>query len=409
MFTQIRHQLLLSYLFVLIAILSVFAIAIRITFSYTLNQRLMARLETLATIAALEIEIDEEDEIEVEDEIIINSHQAVEWFDEEGELIEEQGDYVSLLPFDPQQSIQTQTKPYPIKSLTIPVEDYDTKIFIGYTRVSESTVELNKTLRSLDFGLAGSILAALILSALGGIWLTRKAMQPIEESFGRLKQFTADASHELRSPIMAIQSNAAVALKYPEGMRPTDAQKFEMIVSASEQMTRLTEDLLLLARADKVTKTAWEVINLSLILGELVKLYEVQAGEKKLSLQVQIADNLYLVGEQVLLKQLFTNLLQNAIYYTPEAGLIAIQANLINSQIVVKVKDTGVGIAPEDLAKVFERFWRAEKSRSYKAGKSGLGLAIAQAIAQQHHGLITVESQLDVGSCFIVNLPVKTS
>ncbi len=369
----------------------------------------MARLETLATIAALEIEIDEEDEIEVEDEIIINSHQAVEWFDEEGELIEEQGDYVSLLPFDPQQSIQTQTKPYPIKSLTIPVEDYDTKIFIGYTRVSESTVELNKTLRSLDFGLAGSILAALILSALGGIWLTRKAMQPIEESFGRLKQFTADASHELRSPIMAIQSNAAVALKYPEGMRPTDAQKFEMIVSASEQMTRLTEDLLLLARADKVTKTAWEVINLSLILGELVKLYEVQAGEKKLSLQVQIADNLYLVGEQVLLKQLFTNLLQNAIYYTPEAGLIAIQANLINSQIVVKVKDTGVGIAPEDLAKVFERFWRAEKSRSYKAGKSGLGLAIAQAIAQQHHGLITVESQLDVGSCFIVNLPVKTS
>ncbi|PMB05422.1 two-component sensor histidine kinase, partial [Fischerella thermalis CCMEE 5328] len=265
--------------------------------------------------------------------------------------------------------------------------------------------EFDETLNKLDLGLGGGIVVALIISGAGGVWLTRQAMQPIEESFERLKQFTADASHELRSPLMAIQSNAGVALKYPEGMREADAEKFQAISSATNQMTRLTEDLLFLARHDNIPNQSKETVNLSSILSNLVQLYQPQAVAKQISFKSQLSEKLYLLGDANQLTRLFTNLIQNAIHYTPSEGTVKIIANLSTSHIVVNVQDTGVGIAPEDLEKIFERFWRADKSRSYNSGGSGLGLAIAQAIAQNHGGLITVTSQLGVGSCFTVRLP----
>ncbi len=107
-------------------------------------------------------------------------------------------------------------------------------------------------------------------------------MQPIESSFQRLKQFTADASHELRSPLMVIKSNASVALKYPKEMRATDAEKFQAIASATNQMTRLTEDLLFLARTDKIPSRDGANVNLTSILSDLVQLYQPQAEAKRI-------------------------------------------------------------------------------------------------------------------------------
>ena len=132
---------------------------------------------------------------------------------------------------------------------------------------------------------------ALILSSVGGFWLTRQAVQPIEESFQRLTQFTADASHELRSPLMAIKSNAAVALKYSDGMRPTDAEKFAAIASATNQMTHLTEDLLLLARTDKAAVANRQPVNLAEVLEQLVEQYQPQAQAKQIHLTVQIVQS----------------------------------------------------------------------------------------------------------------------
>jgi signal transduction histidine kinase len=235
-------------------------------------------------------------------------------------------------------------------------------------------------------------------------------MKPIEESFQRLKQFTADASHELRSPLMAIKSNAAVALKYSEGMRKQDLEKFQRIASATHQMTQLTENLLLLARTNEQgINKYFQRIDLTSFLLNLVQFYQFFAQNKQIELITEIDQNLYVKGNIGLLNQLFRNLIENAIYYTPSQGMIHLQATLVYSNIIIQVKDTGVGIAPEHLEKVFERFWRADQSRSYKAEKSGLGLAIAQAIAQQHGGLIKVTSQLELGSCFIVYLPVYQS
>ncbi|BCX06818.1 MAG: hypothetical protein KatS3mg066_0677 [Fischerella sp.] len=207
---------------------------------------------------------------------------------------------------------------------------------------------------------------------------------------------------------MAIKSNAGVALKYPEGMRETDAEKFQAISSATNQMTRLTEDLLFLARHDNIPNCSKETVELSSILNNLVQLYQPQAIAKQINLKSQLTEKLYLLGDTNQITRLFTNLIQNAIHYTSSEGIVEITANRSASDIVVNVQDTGVGIAPKDLGNIFERFWRADKSRSYNSGGSGLGLAIAQAIAQNHGGLITVTSQLGIGSCFTVRFPASS-
>ncbi len=407
MFEKIRYQLTVAYISVLTVILTIFTLSVRYTFARSLNQQLNVRLEDLANAAAFNMD-KEDGELDVDDdEILVGAEQTIEWFDLEGELLFLQGKYDLEFPLDLEQSLQNYNLPVPLRSFTRPVKNLeDQGEIIGYVRVSESLTELQNTLRRLDYGLGSGVASALLLSTIGGIWLTRKAMQPIESSFERLRQFTADASHELRSPLMAIKTNADVALKYPQGIRETDVEKFESISSASNQMTRLTENLLLLARTDKVSQIEQKPINLSSLLADLMQLYQSQAEEKNLLWQADIAQDLYLLGDEGLLRQVFSNLLQNALHYTNAGDSVTLEASRTSSKLLIKVEDTGIGIAAEHLDRIFERFWRVDKSRSYQTGKSGLGLAITREIVRQHNGEITVASQLGVSSCFMVSFSV---
>lgn len=404
MFKQIQTRLLLSYLAVLTVVLGVFAISVRTTFAYNLNQQLNNRLATLARSAALELELDG-GTLSVDLENITNENQAVQWFDEDGTLIESQGQYVATLPLKQEPSFQTQQHPYPVKALTIPVTDENKGLFLGYTRVSESTVAFNNTLRTLDIGLGSGIIAALALSTLGGLWLTRQAMSPIENSFRRLQRFTSDASHELRSPLMAIQTNATVALKYPENMRISDAEKFGAIKSASKQMKALTEDLLMLARLDQETVVKHTAFNLSPVLEQLHTLYQPQASTEQINFQVKFEPNLPTVGNKIQITRLLTNLIDNALRYTPEGGMVTVTAKSAPTKLIISVEDTGIGIAPDHLDHIFDRFWQADQARAYKKDGAGLGLAIAQNIAHSHGGEIKVISHLEQGSCFTIELP----
>ncbi|MGL5938926.1 MAG: sensor histidine kinase [Waterburya sp.] len=400
MFQKTRLQLTLAYLGVLSLILTLFTVAVRWNFTRSLNQQFNVRLENLANAAVFKMD-NEEGALEVdEDEIIVNQKQIIEWFNLEKEIVGQQGEYKLDVPFNTKYLEQIQNHSNSIRSFAKPVNNLETEELIGYVRVSESLVELHNTLLRLDYGLGIGIAIALLASGFGSIWLTRRAMQPIEASFERLKQFTADASHELRSPLMAIKTNADVALKYPEGMRSTDAEKFTAIASASNQMTKLTENLLLLARSDQAINLQKELVDLNLMLTDLMQLYKLQAQSKNLKWQLELEPELYLSGDRILLKQLLTNLLQNALCYTPTGGSVIVKATKINSHVNIKIKDTGIGIAPEHLDLIFERFWRADKSRSYQSGKSGLGLAIVKQIVQLHNGTISVDSQLGKGSCF---------
>ncbi|GAX44891.1 integral membrane sensor signal transduction histidine kinase [Tolypothrix sp. NIES-4075] len=410
MFQRIRYRLLLSYLVVFASLLGIFAIAVRVAFTRSLNEQITDKLTAIGKGAAANVEF-EKGRLKIESDFrpqnLIADRQALQWFDPQGNLITQQGQAILNLPLLPSQIIQIQTGKVPIQAVTVPIITNDNNQLVGYVRVSQSLEEFDETLEKLDWGLGGGIIITLVLSGISGILLTHQAMQPIESSFQRLKQFTADASHELRSPLMAIKINALVPLEYPDEIGPKDAEKFQAIASATNQMTRLTEDLLLLARTDKIPTHNWNTLNLASILENLIQLYQPQAEAKQINLKFQLIGNPQLMGDAVQLTRLFTNLVENALNYTPSKGIVEIKINRVGSQLYVNVQDTGVGIAPEHIDKVFERFWRADRSRSYWSGGSGLGLAIAQAIAQNHGGLISVTSQLGVGSCFTVRLPAS--
>jgi two-component system, OmpR family, manganese sensing sensor histidine kinase len=410
-FKKIQYRLLVSYLIVFASILGTFAIAVRIVYAHSLKQQLTDRLITLGQGAASSAEFNH-GQLEVGDDFSVKDlnvrGQALQWFDLQGQFIAQQGKAVSTLPFSSSEVSQIQQSTPRIQSVTLPIINSDHQQQLGYVRASQSLEELDENLRKLDWGLGSGIVMALILSSIGGVWLTRQAMRPIEESFERLKQFTADASHELRSPLMAIKSNVSVALKYPDGMRPTDAEKFDAIASATNQMTHLTEDLLLLARTDKVAVPDRQPINLTQVLEQLVELYQPQAQIKQITLRAYLVKSTFVLGDAAQLIRLFTNLIVNALHYTSERGSIEVTLNRAGQSLVVDVNDTGVGIAPEHLERVFDQFWRADQSRSRWDGGSGLGLAIAQSIAQSHGGTITVSSQVGTGSCFTVRLPTST-
>ena len=235
MFQQIQKRLLLSYLLVLATILITFAIAVRIVFARSLYNQVVDKLTALGQGEATNAEF-ENHKIKIETDFpiqaLMQKQQGLQWFDLQGRLISQQGTSIINLPFSKNEVEQLQTKKNRIQAVTLPIINSDEGRLIGYVRVSQSLQELDETINKLDWGLSGGIFIALAVSGVGGIWLTRQAMQPIEQSFQRLKQFTADASHELRSPLMAVKSNAAVALKYPIGMRETDAEKFAAIVTS---------------------------------------------------------------------------------------------------------------------------------------------------------------------------------
>jgi signal transduction histidine kinase len=409
-FRALRHRLLLSYLVVLASILGVFTIAVRIVFTHALDQQMTEELIALGQGAATSLEL-EDRHLSVQSDFprhsFLDQDQTLEWFDRQGRSVGQQGGYRLALPFagTNQIVVQTQMGHPRIRGVTLPILGSDNRKLLGYVRASKSLGEFDATLRKLDLGLAGGVAVALLLSGIGGAVLTRLAMQPAERSFQRLKQFTDDASHELRSPLMAIATNVGVALAYPESNRSdSDTEKFTIIASAAQQMTRLTEDLLFLARTDQVPHPHQEMCDLAELLAEVVKLYQPQAVAKQIRLQLLGSKHLILLGDADQLKRLFTNLLVNALHYTPAGGQVEIRHRLVGRQIVVTVKDTGIGIPAAQLDRIFDRFWRAEQSRSYQSGGAGLGLAIALAIAKTHGGTITVTSEPDVGSCFTVQL-----
>ncbi|RMG15444.1 MAG: sensor histidine kinase [Cyanobacteria bacterium J055] len=408
MFQVLRDRLLRSYVLVFASILSVSAIAVRVVFTHILSQQFTEKLVALGESAAASLELEDGDLV-LENDFSVQSSldgdQALEWFDARGRSIGKQGRYVLTLPLARKKIVQTQAGTPPIRGMTLPLTSQEDHRLVGYVRASQSLEDFEETLRKLDWGLGSGAIVALLLGGMGGAILTRQAMQPVEQSFDRLKQFTADASHELRNPLMAIDANVQVALKYPEEISVNGIQKFEAIANATAQMLRLTEDLLFLARTDRDLELDRTIFDLTDLLSGLLQLYQQQAQTKSIQLSLFPGKPIYLRGDVAQLKQLFANLLVNALCYTPEGGKVEMDCARVEKHILVRVKDTGIGIAPENLERVFDRFWQADSSRSYRSGGSGLGLAIARAIAQNHGGSIAVTSQLGVGSCFTVKLP----
>ena len=297
-------------------------------------------------------------------------------------------------------------------------------------------------------GLLTSVPILLLISSFGGYWMSRRALKPVDRitlaarsitignlsqrlpvsnsgdelqrlaetcnamlqrldsAVGQIKRFTADASHELRGPLSFTRTVAEVALRNPN--TDIDSRKaFEDIVEESAKAANLLEGMLTLARADSNSVDAvLEPVDLGAVVREACSLARPLAEERNLTLSVSTAPTspVKVLGDFSSLRRLLWILLDNALKYTPAPGQIDVALGSVSGRATLPVRDSGIGISPSDLPHIFDRFYRADPSRSQVEG-NGLGLAIAKWIADLHHADLLVNSAQDEGSAFRVVFP----
>jgi two-component system, OmpR family, manganese sensing sensor histidine kinase len=307
---------------------------------------------------------------------------------------------------------------------------------LGYLRVSHPWFEVTKPTRRLITDLAiGLVVLVGVVGAIGW-FLSGLAMRPVQEAYQRLKQFTADASHELRNPIAMIQANVQASLgelgELETGQvsgefsgQVSGQQQLLVVERLTRRLGRLVDDLLFLARQDSgIVEPQWSRVDLDQLLLELLEEYSLLAQEQGVNLELILPDcsdqeDFWVQGDRDQLTRVFSNLIQNALQYTPPGGSITLALSVPLSippdfplrgkphpVLSVTVTDTGPGITEEALPHIFDRFYRADPSRLRASAEgTGLGLAIVQAIVVAHQGQIKVNSHLHQGSEFTVILP----
>jgi len=226
----------------------------------------------------------------------------------------------------------------------------------------------------------------------------------LQAAFDRQAQFTADASHELRTPVAVLLSQTQTALSRDRAAADY-CEALQVCQRTAQRMRRVIESLMILARLDsREASVAREMCAFDRITRDAVHLLEPLAAEHGVNVGVEL-DPVRCLGDGHLLGQVVTNLVGNAIVYNRREGEVRVRLESLDQAAVLRVSDTGSGIAPEHQAHVFDRFFRADKARGYARGHTGLGLAIARSIVEVHSGTIEVTSELGVGAQFTVRLP----
>jgi two-component system OmpR family sensor kinase len=278
----------------------------------------------------------------------------------------------------------------------------------GYFQVGRSLKDFNDYLDNVKWILKLGLPTTMILVGAASWWLAGLAMQPIYRSYRQIEQFTADAAHELRTPLAATQATVESTLAMPHLDEKEARDILKTIERQNRRLIQLVADLLFLARLDRQPVPVRRQCCLNDVVSDLVEEFEELAFAAAVTLTCSVPGHqpLLVVGDEEQLYRLVSNLIVNAIQYTPSGGAVTVVLNRSDQQALVHIQDTGIGIAQEEQSRIFDRFYRVNSDRSRSTGGSGLGLAIAQAIVQAHHGSLQVQSELGKGSTFTVRLPL---
>jgi two-component system sensor histidine kinase CiaH len=272
--------------------------------------------------------------------------------------------------------------------------------------ISNIDAEQNMLDNLSDLFVFGIVLGG-AMTILAGLFLANQALQPIRRSWEKQRQFAADASHELRMPLSIIRANAELMLLHPERSALELSEPISMVLAESKRMSKLTDQLLTLARSDSDQK---ELLHHSVILDQLihevVKVFTPLAEFRNIQFNAELVPEVEILGDSEKLRQSLVILLDNSMKFTPENGKILVILRRRGHQAVIVVEDTGIGIDAKDLPHIFDRFYRGDKTRSRGDGGTGLGLAIAKWIVEKHGGTIVAASKHGKGTTMTIQMPI---
>ncbi|MFN6487132.1 MULTISPECIES: two-component system sensor histidine kinase RppB [unclassified Nostoc] len=292
------------------------------------------------------------------------------------------------------------------RQITLPL--YTQNQLSGYLQVARSLTDLDQHVAYLRLTLVLGLPISMIFVGLSSWWLSGRAMQPMYRSYQQMQQFTADAAHEFRTPLAAMYSTIEAAIKLQEEPKSSNGI-LDVLKRQNRRLSQLVGDLLLLTRIDqKELIEKYHPCCLNDLISDLIEELAFLAVETQVNLskQMQVSEKLYVMGNEEQLYRLISNLIINAIQATPSEGKVTVVLENSDRYAIIKIQDTGIGIALEHQQRIFDRFYRVDSVRSRTSGGSGLGLAIAIAIVQAHKGSIHVQSQPGLGSTFTVRLPL---
>jgi signal transduction histidine kinase len=238
-----------------------------------------------------------------------------------------------------------------------------------------------------------------------------EANQELNQVLDLKSKFISDASHELRTPLTIIQGNLDLATTELRSSNKKVPEAYTLINKEVSHMTNILTDLTVLSNTDANSeKYNYDKINLPLLLLDITTSLGVLAKQKDITIHLdKKPENLYIMGDETKIEKALLNLIRNAIKYTDCNGEIKIWLENNETEAIINISDTGIGIPAEDLPYIFERFYRVDKARSRQEGGSGLGLAIVKSIIEAHQGHIEVKSEAGIGSTFIIYLPLNLS
>lgn len=229
-------------------------------------------------------------------------------------------------------------------------------------------------------------------------------LDTVEETFIHEKQFSSDVSHELRTPITVILAQSDYALDYVDTLDEA-MESFEVINRQAKKMTSLINQIMELSKLERQNEIEKERINFSNIILQLLEDYRTLLENSNIELITNIEKDLRIYGNKLMIERLFINLFINAMKFTKTT--ISVSLNRINKEIILQIKDDGVGIAKEEQKYIWDRFFQINNSRNKDKNRgSGLGLSMVNKIAQLHSATIEVESEIEKGACFIVRFPI---
>ena len=328
---------------------------------------------------------------------------TIQIYDLQGRLIEQHGPSGVPILFSSVREVRAED--YHIRVCSAPL--FDGRRLVGYLQLQLSL--RNRERAIAQFGSTMGLIFPFLLLALAvaGYVFSGKAASPVEESFAVLRRFMTDAGHELRTPIINIQANAeAMELEIPASEQENN--RLAVITRSTERMANLVKDLMLLSKMESPQiYSNKNSLDFEKLVRGVVEEFQELFKAKSITLTTKRIGPATVVGDAESLKRLVTNLLQNALRYTENSGTVDIGVESLGRTTKLTVSDTGIGIPPESLQAIFQRFYRVDKSRSRNQGGAGLGLSIVKAIVDTHRGRIDVYSQLGTGSTFTVTLPAR--